>query len=115
MWNSAKRFLQVRFINLLDKHLFHFPDENEIVVLKDGRPHYQGNPLNKEGIQRVSADAKAIRDTFGWKLIIGNVRYVVSKEMYDKGKSESDILAGKMALYVVKLMERIAQDLEKLK
>lgn len=105
-----KSWLQKTFINLLVRHLFNLVTEDDVLRMVGRTITFQGQTLSKEMVLKLAADAKTWRDSMLWQVLATEVRFKASERMFEKSMSVDDMLAGKMALYNLEVIEKkIAQ------
>lgn len=118
-----KNFLQKRFVNFLVKHLYNTISVDDILVPKiekarGGRIvkkiYLKGKALDNTTIDVLRSDADRFSKSSLWKLLSNAVKNSCNERMYYKGKTDNDILAGKMGLYILKTLEDTMEAMRKM-
>lgn len=107
MFERIKLKLRRKFINLLVRHLFAFPTEEDILSSKDGQIYYKGAPLKLEVINALISQARTIKDTLFYQILLDELRYDAAQRMFQESKSTDDLYVGKTALYLIDLIKKI--------
>ena len=110
-----KNYLQKKFINLLVKNLFNAIDEKNIVEVKGRTMFVGGKETTDDKAQRIKKEAGAFEDSFIWQVVSNQVKYEANKKMFLKSVSTEDILHGKMALWVLEIIEKKLKELASLR
>jgi len=106
-----KNWLQKRLINILAKNLFNTVTEDDILKVRQGGVYLRGRKLDKDTLAALQEDAEKYSESTLWKIISNEVKQVSNLRMYEKGTTSDDILAGKIALYVLEVIEKIQKRL----
>ncbi len=101
-----KSWLQRIFINVLVRHLFNMVTEDDLLRMHGQQYSFLGRALDRETVIRLKADAKGFRDSSVWKVLSTEAKYQANVRMFEKSVSNADILAGKMMLYTVDIIEK---------
>lgn len=109
-----KTYLQRRLINLLVKHLFNAIDEKNIVEVRGRELFVGGKATTQDKAKRIKKDAETFEDSFIWQVLSNQVRHEANKKMFYKSGSVDDILHGKMALWVLEIIEKKLKELTSL-
>lgn len=114
---SIKNALQKRLINVLVKNLFNTITKDDILEFqgKDtgGNPivFYKGKRLEAEKTMALKESARILKESQLWKCLESEIKYVSNLRMFEKGQNTDDILAGKMALYVLEVINNKLNEL----
>jgi len=106
MINKLKTYLQKRFIKYLAHNLFNVIDEDDILNIKaPGVMYLKGRKLDSERVERLKNDASLYKESTIWYVLRNELRYQANRRMYERSHNESDILAGKIMLYITDIIE----------
>lgn len=112
--------LQKIFIGLLVKHLYRALLPEDILQIEftpnELNPiiRYQGKALDQDRLTRLVDDVTAFEDSFLWKYLRNNIRYVSQEKMFPSSSVDNDLLFGKAMLYNLKVIEDSISDIKKL-
>lgn len=110
-----KQWLRKKLINLLVKRLFNGLTEDDVLKVRGKNVIlYKGFKLKPEKIESIKVDAKTFRDSVIWKLLSDDMKYVANKRMFEVSESMDDMMAGKMVLYTIDLINKKLDNLSKL-
>ena len=111
-----KKFLQKQLSNFLAKHLYNCITEDDILqVYSRNKVIYKGRNLPPDQISKISDNARMFKNSLLWGAISDEVKQKLNYRMYVGGKSDEDLLAGKIGLYILEIIERKIQELSNLK
>lgn len=119
MISKLKSYFQAKWMGFLTHNLYKAVTKDEILGIewsKDLQPivRYKGIKLDTEKIARLKADAVAFENSFLYKFLDNNIRYVSQDKMYYSSTVEYDLLFGKAMLYNLKVIEDAISDIKKL-
>lgn len=115
--------LQDWFIDYLTKNLLRLIRKRDVFQIVEERTTsgklvkhlvYRDRKSSQEFQDKMKIEAMNVKDSAIWKMVSTRARWQVYEEMFHTGKNENDIRAGKMALYVVSLIEGLFDDLSEL-
>jgi hypothetical protein len=109
-----KSWLQRTFINLLVHHLFNAVTEKDILQMKGRDIYFQGQKISKENALKLKADAKIWGDSMLWQVLSIEAKSAANKRMFDRAVTIEDIIAGKMMLYSIDIIEQKLAQLTRL-
>ena len=72
-----------------------------------------GEQISQEELKNLSNEAKVIESTMVYKIITNTLRLQASRKMFEESKSWEDMIAGKMMLYSIGVIENIIKILSK--
>jgi hypothetical protein len=102
-------------INYIAKHLFKLITEDEFLrVDKKGDVHFRGTVLTKDQIETLSKEAKDIKSTELYKILLNEMTFLSNKKIFFDSTSETDLLAGKMALWTLDVLSRKIDNISRL-
>src|SRR3972149_7488913 len=99
----------------LAQGLFNSVSEKDILVFENSKLIHNGNVLTVAEVRIIIEQAKTIQSLDLWRLLVDEMKYIANKKMYFDSKSEEDILAGKMVLWTVDVLEKKISNLSKLR
>lgn len=114
MITKVKAYLRRRFINWLVHGLFNTIDEDDILRVVGGKLTLKGKFISEELKVKLKDDAERFKDSTIWKIIKTESQYVVNKNMFYKGQTTDDLLAGKVMLYLLQILSKKIDSLTKL-
>ncbi len=109
-------YLQKKLVNILVHHLFNGITEEDILRIDKRRNvYYRGKKLDDSQKDMLIENAQSFENSTLWRMLTRDMKYIANKRMFDKSVVPEDILAGKMMLYTVSIMEAKLKILAKLK
>jgi len=113
-FGESKEDSQKRFISYLVKDLFNTIDENDILQEKPGgKVLFRGNPLSQEAVNLLRDNAETFASSTLWQILNNEVKYKANLRMFEKAKNEQDLIAGKMALWILEVINKKLIELSK--
>lgn len=112
--SSLKNFLQRRWIRFLVKNLFNTISQENVLEINEKGVFIRGEKLDQETIDGLKEDAEKFHNSSLWKLLSNEVKYACNVRMYERGRTDDDILAGKCSLYTLEVIEKTIEDITKL-
>lgn len=105
-----KKFLQKIFINWIVKDLFNTVGKDDILRVEGNDIYYKKRKLGKSTVDKIKEDANSFEGSTIWRILKNELKYVHNLRMFEHGKTDEDLLAGKMGLYNLDIIEKkIAQ------
>ena len=101
--------------NEIFKSLFNGITSDDVLKLVGGNFIVADKVLPTQDCIDITNGAKAIKDMYVWQMLIKDMKHEANKIMYTKSKTTDDILAGKMVLWAIDIMEQKLENLSKLK
>lgn len=104
------------FINFITRNLFNTLTEDDIIKYDSSKKHFvvNGQAVPDSEAREIVNGASIVQQTLVWKLLVSEMKVLANKKMYFHSKNEDDILAGKMMLYTIDIMERKLDNLSKM-
>lgn len=115
-----KKYFQKLFINLLVKHLYNTVTERDLIQIR-GRDKtgpiviYRNERLDQDKVQRLRESAELFKNSDIWRMLRRAVQLSANERMYNKSKTTDDILAGKMALWNLEVIDKTIEKLSQLR
>jgi len=111
-----KKFFQKLLINFIVKNLFNGITEDDILrIVSREVVFYKGKKLPQEDVERIKNEAERFIKSPLWRYLHDEVRYQANLRMFNKSQTVDDILAGKMALWVLEVIRKKLNVLRQLK
>lgn len=89
--------------------------ENDFLMSdKTGKLIYQGNPLTSEQKSSIISQAQVLHSMDLYKLLMNEMKYVANKKIFFDAKNIDDMMAGKMVLWTLDVIEKKIENLAKL-
>lgn len=101
-----KSYLQRLFIKFLTQHLFNAIGEEDVLRVVGREVRFKGKTLSPEMVGKLKQDAKLFSDSSLWEILMNECKYQANVRMYEKSVSVADIVAGKMMLVNVEVIEK---------
>lgn len=109
-----KKWLQKKFINYIVKDLFNGLTEKDILVqTEDNGIMFKGKKLDNSDVASLYRDAENIKKSTMWKLLTNDAKYQANKRMFEKSNSVEDMMAGKLMLYSIEILDNTLRKLSK--
>ncbi len=107
--------LQRYFINWIIKDLFNTVDEDDIIRVVNGNMYFRGKLLKQEEAQAIKEDAERFKNSKIWYFLRKELLYHANQSIVVKSKTLDDILAGKVLIFLEKIVSDKVRTLSKLK
>lgn len=101
-------------INYITKALYNDVKKEDILVLKDGKLHLNGQPVSPETLKSLANQAQAIQTFDIYKLLMDEMRVLANKKLYYDSKTEYDMLFAKAMLWTIDVLEKKLANISKL-
>jgi hypothetical protein len=92
--------------NLLFRHLFNGVTEDEVLSVVGKDFYYCGKILSNEQKRGIIEEAKMINASTLWKFLLNEMKYSANDKIFNKSTTPDDIIAGKMVLWTLEIMEK---------
>lgn len=113
-----KNWFQRRFINFLVRGLFNTISKDDILRVERqpiGVKVFIGSKeLPKDNVLKLKQDAQVFEESVIWKILSNELKHQANLRMFEKSKTVEDIVAGKMLLYLVDVVEMKIAELKNL-
>lgn len=83
------------------KHLFNTIGENDILKEVNGVWMADGKPLNEGQRKLLISEGKTFYHSTIWRVLQVDIKYRANRAMFERSKTEMDLIAGKLWLYVL--------------
>ena len=97
--------LQKHFSNYLIKDVFNVITEDELLVIEGTKWTHKGRTLTEPEIKNLIEQAQLIERLNLWKVMKDELRHHAQDKLINKSKTEADLIAGKMMIYIIEIME----------
>jgi S-adenosylmethionine:diacylglycerol 3-amino-3-carboxypropyl transferase len=108
-----KDWLRRKFIDWLIHDLFKAVDARDILRIEGTSGYFNDKQIPAETFERLTTDAQRFDNSFLWQVLSRQLRYKASELIAYQSKSPSDMIAGKMLLYWVQVVDDILNQLKK--
>lgn len=88
----------------LVKDLYNTVSEKDILQNDSGQWIYQGKKISEGVRQAIISDAHTILNSVLWNILLDEIRCESNRRMFLKSKTEHDLIAGKVMLYTLDLL-----------
>lgn len=112
---TKKADLQKKLAPLVFKDLFNGITEDDILKLVNGKLIHRGITLSHEQKNSIINEAESLKSNNALTAIISDLKFTANKRIFHDSVCLEDILAGKMALWVIDLLEKKIQNLANIK
>lgn len=102
-----KAWLRRKFIDYIVRDLFKAVDARDIFRVEGAGAFFNDKPIPPDLLERLITDAHRFENTLLWQVISRQLRYRASELIAYNSKTPSDMIAGKMLLYWVQVVEDI--------
>ena len=97
------------------RNLFNTIDTDDVLKIVGNSITCCGKPLNEGEYKLLTAEATNFLNSRIWKVLSKDVAYRAKEAMFEKAKTEEDLTAGKMCLYVLDIIKTRLEQISKLK
>lgn len=92
-----------KILTLAVKKLFNTISADDILKqTPDGSWTFEGKPLARVEVNALQAEAKHMAQSRMWKVLEKDMQYLANKTIFMNSKTETDIIAGKLVLFLNK-------------
>ena len=106
-----KRWLRNRLLS----HLFNAVTEHDILKVQNGNFVINGKVLDQMSKDDITSGADAIKRMVTWQLLVKDLTWIANDAIFNKSKTEADLIFPKAILYTLDVMEKKLENLSKLK
>lgn len=96
------------------KKLFNTIGPEDILKLEQDVWTFEGKPLTRMEMTNLRQEAEFLRRSKLWRVLKLDIRYQLNKKMYEEGRTELDVVWGKLALYLDDIARARLKSLESL-
>ena len=108
--------IKTALINFIAKHLFKLVTESDFLRIdNNAQVSFRGKLLNSIEREAIVVEAKNLHANEMWKLLQNEMVYVANKKMFYDSSTTDDILAGKMVLWTLDVMQKKIDKLSRLR
>ena len=110
-----KKYLQRKLIRFLANHLYNALTEEDVLQKKTrGGIMYRGRLLGAEEKEKLIADARQFKNSIIWRMLKDEVVYQSQNRMFRKSENINDIIAGKLMLHSVDVIDKSIEKISNL-
>lgn len=93
-----------KVLTMAVKKLFNTVGPDDILKIIGRNWLFEGRPLRDAEVVMLKAEANQFQQSFLWKILQKELRYVANKKMYVDSKEIIDMVAGKLLVYYVDII-----------
>lgn len=97
-------------MNFLTKHLFNGVWEKDIFRVEGTKVYYKGRVMSDEHRQIIRDDAEKFANSVLWKLLSDECAYQANLKQFQSGTKEIDVVAGRMMLYNLDIIDKVIKN-----
>lgn len=103
--------MKQRIINYLHKHLLNAIVVEDVVTTntKTGVIMLNGKVIKNNELNQLQAEIKALEGFRIWSVMTNSLRHIAQDKVFNKSLDFNDVVAGKLMLYNIGIMESIAK------
>lgn len=103
---TANRPARRALLAAATRRLFNTVDEDDILKVDKSSGHwtYMGRPLGKEEMMVMTETAQALLASRLWSVLVDDIKYQANRRIYIDSKSEDDLVAGKLLLFLIDII-----------
>jgi len=106
MNEAEKKILQSNLARFLVADVFNTITDEDILRIKAPNVwEYKGKELNEGQVKALRAEAEIISKTKLWGMLKDEITWYAQKNTLEKGKTESDLVAGKLLIYFKDILD----------
>ncbi len=114
MKRAIIRWLRAKFIHILIHDLFQAVDARDILRVEgQNEAYFNDKKIPGETFDRLQKDAQRFEGSLLWQIVSRQLRYRASEMIAYKSKTADDLIAGKMLLYWVEVVEDVLETLKR--
>jgi hypothetical protein len=83
------------------KKFFNTISAEDVLKERDGQWFYEGKAMTEATKKLLISQAEVLREWPLWKILQDDIRYQANKRMFLDSKTESDLIAGKITLWTL--------------
>lgn len=99
---TADRSARRALLAAATRRLFNTIDEEDLLKVDktSGQWTYMGRPFGKDELMVVVQHAKGLIDSRLWAVLQADIKYQANRRIYIDSRTEEDLVAGKLLLYL---------------
>ena len=101
-------------LNKLLGHLFNAVTADDVIRLEKGKLKRGSKILPEKDAASIISGARALQTNRAFEEILKSLKLAANKRMYEKSKSDEDIVFGKATLWAVDVIERKVNNLSQI-
>lgn len=82
------------------KHLFKAIGPDDILHTEGNQWYFEGKPMMQADVSRLKEEAQQLLSMKIWRVIKLDIRYQLSKKMFEQANTELDLVWGKLITYL---------------
>lgn len=93
-------------------HLFNTVGKEDILKVQDKKMYFQGRELDENGVHQLVEEAKFFKTSKLYKVLQAELRYQANKRMFLDSSTIEDLIAGKILLLYIDIIETRLKELK---
>lgn len=102
-------------LNKLLKYLFNAITEDDILKVEKGQFIINGKLIDQMTRDDIISGADVIKRMITWELLVKDLKWTANDAIFNKSKTEADLIFPKAVLYCLDVMSKKLNNLSKLK
>lgn len=94
------------------RHLFNTVGKDDILRVHNKKMYFQGRELGDHEVQILVEENKLFRNSKLWKILRLDMQYQANRRMFVDSKTIEDLIAGKLLLLLIDVIENRLKDLK---
>lgn len=107
--------LKLRLLNLILKRVFNSVNEEDVFRIVGSKAFVGRNEMSQSDQQQILMDARFIKESVYWKLLLDDMRFSANDRIFNKSTSMDDVVFGKAVLWCLDVMDSKLSNLSKMK
>lgn len=108
-----KNYLRRKCINFLAKHLYKTITTDDLLQEKKGRIYVRGVMVTREAEAALRDEAERLQDSTLWKLLTLELKHHAIQKALQKSETMEDVIAGKLMIYTIDVINTRLSSLKK--
>ena len=105
MNNEEQHILQKHLARFITNDVFNVISEDDLLNIKGKEWKHNGRTLDITEIKNLIEQAQLMERLKLWAMLKTELKYHAQDRLTNKSKTESDLIAGKMMIYIIELLE----------
>ena len=108
------KWIRNKLIQYLTRNLLVAITVDDILTITTRGVYIGKRKLTQEELMQIKDEAKQFQDSYTWKLITKDVRYIANLRMFEQGIVPENTTFGRAMLYNVEIIEKFMQRVKEL-
>ena len=105
MNNEEQHILQKHLIKFMVADVFNVITEEDLLEINGKTWKHKGRTLTEPEIKNFIEQAQLMERLQLWKVLKDELKHHAQDKLVNKSKTEADLIAGKMMIYIIEKME----------